>query len=101
MVSIAGDSIEIGGVYVDAVKGTAAAGVEVMIGDRQFTAVYGGERPDIAKAHNNSNYLKSQFYVKVPKSAVQPGPLDIQIKVIAADKSGYYASGVVAKIDVK
>jgi len=100
-VFVQGDKIEIAGNYVDAVKGAAAAGVVVMIGGKPFTATYGGERPDIAKAHNNPKYLKSQFYLEVPASAIDKGTQELSVHVIASDRSGYYDSGVVAKIDLQ
>ena len=101
VIPISGEKIEIAGNYVDAVKGAAAAGVVVMIGSKPFVAIYGGERPDIAKALNNPKYLKSQFYVAVPTSAVGKGIHDLKIRVIANDKSGYYESGLIAKLDIK
>jgi hypothetical protein len=101
VVEITGDKIRIAGNYVDAVHGDAAAGVIAMIGDKPFVAGYGGERPDIASALNNPKYLKSQFYVEIPASSVGKGLHDVKMRVIASDRSGYYESGVVAKLDVK
>ena len=100
-VTIKGDKIIIAGNYVDAVKGEAAAGVVVLIDGNPYVATYGGERPDIAKALNNPKYLKSQFYVDVPTATVGVGLHDLKIRVIAADKSGYYESDLIAKLDVK
>jgi hypothetical protein len=45
--------------------------------------------------------LKSQFYVEVPTATVGAGLHDLKIRVIAADKSGYYETGLVAKLDIK
>lgn len=100
-VAINGEKITIAGNFVDAVKGEAAAGVVAMIADKPYVAIYGGERPDIAKALNNPKYLKSQFYVEVPVAIVGSGLHDLKIRVIAADKSGYYESDLIAKLDVK
>lgn len=100
-VTIKGDKITIAGNYVDAVKGEAAAGVVALISGKPYVATYGGERPDIAKALNNPKYLKSQFYVEVPAATVGAGLHDLKIRVIAADKSGYYESDLIAKLDVK
>ncbi len=100
-VTIKGDKITIAGNYVDAVKGEAAAGVVALIDGKPYVATYGGERPDIAKALNNPKYLKSQFYVEVPAATVGAGLHDLKIRVIAADKSGYYESDLIAKLDVK
>lgn len=101
VIPIGGKEIEIAGNYVDAVKGEPAAGVIVMIGGKPYATIYGGERPDIAKVHNNPKFLKSQFYIKLPTSAVGKGIHDLKVRVIASDKSGYYESGLIAKLDVK
>jgi hypothetical protein len=100
-IAIKGEKVVISGVFVDAVKGEVAAGVIAMINGKSFVATYGGERPDIAKALNNPKYLKSQFYVEIPKDSIGPGVHDLKIRVIASDKSGYFESDVLAKLDVK
>lgn len=91
-IAIKGDKITIGGNFVDAVKGDTATAVVVVIDGKYFATTYGGERPDIAKAHNNPKYLKSQFYVEIPTVAVGPGSHQLKIRVIAKDRSGYYES---------
>ena len=83
------------------VKGEAAAGVLAIISGKPYVATYGGERPDIAKTLNNPKYLKSQFYIEVPTSTVGSGLHDLKIRVIAADKSGYYESNLIAILEVK
>jgi hypothetical protein len=101
VVPIEGEKIEIAGNAVDAVKGEAAAGVLVLIDGKPYTAVHGGERPDIAKALNNPKYLKSQFYAAIPTAEIGVGQHEVKFRVIASDKSGYYESDWVAKLDVK
>lgn len=101
IVTIKGDKITIAGNYVDAVKGEAAAGVVAIIAGKPYVAIYGGERPDIAKALNNPKYLKSQFYVEVPITKVGAGLHDLKMRVISADKSGYYESDLIAKLNIK
>jgi hypothetical protein len=101
IVTIKGDKITIAGNFVDAVKGEAAAGVVALISNKPYVSTYGGERPDIAKALNNPKYLKSQFYLEVPTATIGAGLHDLKIRVIAADKSGYYESDLIAKLDVK
>ncbi len=100
-VTIKGDKITIAGNYVDAIKGEAAVGVVAIIGGKPYVAIYGGERPDIAKTLNNPKYLKSQFYIEVPTATVGAGLHDLKMRVISADKSGYYESDLIAKLDVK
>lgn len=72
-----------------------------MIDGKPYGTVYGGDRPDIAKVLNNPNYLKIQFYVDVPTVAVGTGIHDLKIRVISADKSGYFESDWFAKLEVK
>lgn len=100
-VAIKEDKIAIGGFAIDAVKGDAAAGVIVMIDGKPFVTTYGGERPDIVKALNNPKYLKSQFYVEVPTTAIGAGLRELKLRVVASDKSGYYQSDAAIKLDVK
>lgn len=100
-VIVSGDKIAITGNFVDAVKGEPAAGVVVMIDGKPYGTVYGGERPDVANALNNPKYLKIQFYLEVPTATVGRGLHDLRIRVIAADKSGYFESDWFAKLDVK
>jgi hypothetical protein len=100
-IPINGDKIQIAGNYVDDVKKDVAAGVVVVIGDKQFESQYGGERPDIAKALNNPKYLKSQFYAEIPTSEIEKGLHDVKIRVISNDMSGYYESAWTGKIDIK
>jgi hypothetical protein len=100
-VTIKADKVTIGGFAVDAVKGEAAAGVVVVIDGKPSVTTYGGERPDIAKALNNPKYLKSQFYAEVPTSVIGSGLHELKFRVIASDRSGYYESGIVAKLDIK
>lgn len=100
-IPITGDKIEIAGNYVDDIKKDVASGVVVMIDGKPFEATYGGERPDIAKSLNNPKYLKSQFYFSIPTSEIGKGLHEVKIRVIANDKSGYYESPWVGKIDVK
>jgi len=101
VVPITEKKIEIAGFGVDAIKGEAAAGVLVLIDGKPHTAVYGGERPDIAKALNNLKYLKSQFYVSIPATEIGGGQHEVKFRIIASDKSGYYENDWVAKLDVK
>lgn len=101
IIVVSGDKIVITGNFVDAVKGEPAAGVVVVIGGKPYGTVYGGERPDVAKVLNNPKYLKIQFYLEVPTVTVSKGLHDLKIRVIAADKSGYFESDWFAKLDVK
>lgn len=100
VISISGDKVIIAGNYVDGVNGDAAAGVIVLIDNKPYVANYGGERPDIAKIHNNPKYLKSKFYINIPTSTLGKGIHTVKIKVMASDKSGYYISNWVAQLNI-
>lgn len=101
VVPITGDKVEIAGNYVDAVNADAAAGVLVLIDGNAYVTIYGGERPDIAKALNNPKYLQSQFYVSIPTAEIGVGQHEVKVRVIASDRSGYYDSDWKATLDIK
>jgi hypothetical protein len=100
-IPVGGETFEIAGNYVDAVNGEAAAGVIVLIDDTPFVTAYGGPRPDIAKALNNPKYLNSMFYAKIPTHSLGKGFHELKIRVVASDRSGYYESGLIAKLEFR
>lgn len=101
LIPVTGKSFKIAGFAVDDVGVAPAAGVLILVDGKAFVASYGGDRPDIANALKNDNYLKSQFYAEVPTDALANGLHDVTLRVIAADRSGYYASDWSAQISVE
>lgn len=101
IIDVASERLTIAGNYVDAERGEAAAGVIVVIGGQPFEAVYGGDRPDIAQALNNPKYLKSQFYLDIPRTEIPKGTHEVRIRAVASDRSGYYESDWFANISMQ
>ena len=98
---VTGANFQIAGFAVDQAHEKAAAGVVVLVDNKPYVAKFGGERPDIAEALKNSNYLHSQFWAEIPTAGLAKGPHDISLRVVAADRSGYYVSTWVGKVSVE
>ena len=98
--TVRGDKITISGFTVDCASGKAATGVLVVIDGKKFQTIYGGDRPDIAKTLGSADYLKSQFYMKVPIATIGVGFQDMKCRVVSSDRCGYYESEFSAKLDV-
>jgi hypothetical protein len=83
--------LTIGGWAVDHQAETGAGGVFISIdGKKEVPAVYGQERLDVATVHNNPRYLASGFAVSIPTSLMEKGRHTLTLKVLKADRSGYY-----------
>ena len=98
---VTGASFQIAGFAVDQAHEKAAAGVVVLVDQKAFVTKFGGERPDIAAALKSPNYLHSQFWAEIPTAGLAKGLHDISLRVVAADRSGYYVSNWVGKISVE
>jgi hypothetical protein len=100
VIPVTGASFSIAGFAIDKIHESPAAGVIIVVDGQTYIADYGGERPDIAAALKNPNYLKSQFYALIPTEGLANGLHDVSLRVIAADRSGYFASEWSAKISI-
>ncbi len=101
VIPVTGKSFQIAGFAVDEAHARAAAGVVILVDGQSFVAVYGGERPDIAKALDNQNYLHSQFWAEIPTAGFAKGLHDVSLRVVAGDRSGYYESKWVGKVSIE
>ena len=101
VIEVNADKIRIAGHYVDAVKGDVAQGVIVMVDDKSYLTIYGGDRPDLALALGNQKYLKSQFYIEIPANELTGGSHNLKVRVIANDGSGYYESDLIGVLKKK
>ena len=97
-----GDGIYIGGWAVDATEQSEAGGVFVEV-DKQLAipALYGSDRPDVAAHFHNERYRSSGFSVFFAASALNKGRHTLSLKVIAADRRGYYDTGYKAFLEIK
>jgi hypothetical protein len=97
-----GDGIYIAGWAVDATAQSEAGGVFVEV-DKQLVipALYGSDRPDVATHFRNEGYRSSGFSVFFAASALNKGRHTLSLKVIAADRRGYYDTGYRAILEIK
>jgi hypothetical protein len=97
-----GDGVYIAGWAVDEPAQREAGGVFVEV-DKQLVipALYGSDRPDVAAHFRNERYRSSGFSVFFAASALEKGRHTLSLKVIAADKRGYYDTGYRAILEIK
>jgi hypothetical protein len=97
-----GDAVHIAGWAVDESAQREAGGVFVEV-DKQLVipALYGLDRPDVAAHFRNERYRSSGFSVFFAASALKKGRHTLSLKVIAADRRGYYDTGYKAILEIK
>jgi anaerobic magnesium-protoporphyrin IX monomethyl ester cyclase len=87
---------------IDQKAGTAAGGVFISInGERDIMAFYGLDRPDVATHFKNSRYRFSGFSASFRTSLLDKGKNILSVKVITADRNGYYAPQLKIILDVR
>jgi hypothetical protein len=97
-----GDGVYIAGWAVDEKAQREAGGVFVEIDKRLLIpALYGLDRPDIATHFHNERYRPSGFSVFFAALALEKGRHTLSLKVIAADRRGYYDTGYKAILEIK
>jgi hypothetical protein len=75
---------------VDPIQKAAAGGVFVKVNGRSFDALYGIDRPDVAKRFGNARYKYSGFLAMVPRSAWKAGNNRVEFLVLTHDGKGYF-----------
>jgi hypothetical protein len=70
-----------------------AGGVEVNIDGKLYPAVYGLDRPDVAKAYDIPAYRMSGFKASIPFADIGKGEHAMALKVYTNDKKKYFSSG--------
>ncbi len=87
---------------VDRKAGTAAGGVFVNVdGKIDIAASYGLDRPDVADHFKNSEYSLSGFSASFRTSLLDKGKNCLSLKVVTADRNGYYAPQLKIILDVR
>jgi hypothetical protein len=85
------DFINVNGWAVDSNAGLAAGGVFLSIdGKTDIPTFYGDDRKDVAYGFKNKNYRYSGFSSSLDISSLSKGQHTLSIKVVTADKKGYY-----------
>ncbi|MDQ3918799.1 MAG: hypothetical protein M3348_10010 [Acidobacteriota bacterium] len=94
--------LTVSGWAVDEQAHAAAAGVFLDIDERlDVPAVYKQARPDVAAALKSSAYQFSGFTAALPTDQLAKGWHTLSLKIVTADKTGYYASAQQIKVEVK
>ena len=94
--------ITITGWAVDQKAGIAAGGVFISVnGKRDIAAFYGLDRPDVADVFKNSQYRFSGFSAPFRTSLLDKGKNILSLKVVTADRNGYYAPQQKIILDVR
>lgn len=96
----AGGPVTMSGFGFDPVAKAPGAAVDIVIDGVAYPTVYGAARGDVAAYFKVPALDKTGFTVTLPAGAIQAGPHQAVVRVVAADKSGYFDSvtiGFVAK----
>jgi hypothetical protein len=96
------NTVTIAGWAIDQKAGETAGGVFINInGQKDIPAIYGGHRPDVTEVYQNDNYTFSGFTATFPTSIFVKGENILSLKIITADKSGYYTPQQKIVLDVR
>jgi len=85
-------SITIQGWALDARAAKLASGVAARVdGARRIAGTYGNPRPDVARFFHTPAYEASGFRLVVPAGSLAPGRHTVELLVLSADRSRFYA----------
>ena len=99
-VHVSGASILFSGWAVEEQKGTAAAGVDVVVDGYPYTATYGVERLDVAAYLKSPAYKNSGFQISIPSEDIGGGGHTAAIRVLSNSGKTYWEGTPIA-FDVK
>lgn len=95
-------TINVRGWAVDQRAKTAAGGVIVNVdGKTDFVANYGQPRPDVAANLKSSNYTDCGFITSIDVSGLEKGRHTLTMRVVTADRKGYFEQKQKYDIDVQ
>jgi len=96
------ETLKIVGWAVDQEAKNTAGGVFICIdGKIDIPAMYGGDRPDVAARFGESSYRSSGFMASFATSVVGEGQHVLSLKIVTADKKGYYEPDEKILIEVR
>ena len=94
--------IIVAGWAVDARAQAPAGGVMVNIdGTTDLPVTYGSERADVANVLKNPNYKMSGFGIALPASNLSKGRHTLSLKVLTADRKGYYETDRKVELEIQ
>jgi len=101
--SLRGDELLwVRGWAIDQVRGAPAAAVTLCVDERlEFTAQAGLERPDVAAALGDPALSPCGFAANVPLAGLQLGDHHLAVRVIAADRSGYFENDRPLRLQIR
>lgn len=76
----------------DPVAKVPAAAVDIVIDGVAYPTTYGHQRADVATYFKSPSLENVGFTVTLPAGTVKPGQHQAVVRVVAADKSGYFDS---------
>lgn len=79
----------------DPVALAPAKGVDLVVDGRVYPTTYGHDRQDVADFKKVPGLVPVGYRTTLPAGALQPGPHEVVVRVIATDGSGYYQSPVI------
>jgi hypothetical protein len=82
-------------------KGEAGGVIVNVDGKTDVVANYGQPRPDVAANLKNPNYTNSGFIATIDASTLEKGRHTLTMRVVTADKKGYYEQKQKYDIDVQ
>lgn len=94
--------VTMGGWAVDQQAQSEAGGVYVTVdGKMDVPTEYGAERKDVADANKNPRYRNSGFAASIETSTIGKGSHTLGLKILTADKKGYYEPDRKIEIEVQ
>lgn len=95
-------TLTVTGWAIDLPSQKAAGGVFINVdGQKDYPAFYGLDRPDIAAFFGGSSYQLSGYFASFATSLLEKGPHTLSLKIVTADKAGYYASEGKIYLEIK
>jgi hypothetical protein len=95
-VTPAAQPIVFDGFAFDPVAKAPAKGVDVVVDGKAYGAVYGVERPDVARFFNAPMLVKVGLRATLPAHSLTMGPHTVVLRVVAADGKSFYESPQIA-----
>jgi hypothetical protein len=89
-ISVKTPSFYVRGWAIDQRTKSLAGGVIIQLDGKDYLADYGTPRPDVADTLKNPDYLKSGFTASIDSAAMGKGKHTLVVRVVTADKKGYY-----------
>jgi phosphoglycerol transferase len=82
--------LNVSGWAVDQMAHAAAQGVDVLVDQTSFPAVYGTAREDVIAYFKRPEYRGSGFAAAIPMEELGRGPHALALRVVSADRRCYY-----------